>query len=72
MPFSQPQIKFKGSLPEVFCRKDVLKDFAKFTGKHLCWSLFSNKFAGLKPATLLIKKFRHRCFPVIFENAFFS
>ena len=26
--------------PEVFCKKGVLKSFAKFTGKHLCWSLF--------------------------------
>ena len=27
--------------PEVFCKKAVLKTFAKFTGKHLLWSLFS-------------------------------
>ena len=25
-------------------KKDVLKDFAKLTGKHLCWSLFLIKF----------------------------
>ena len=25
--------------PEVFCKKGVLKIFANFTGKHLCWSL---------------------------------
>ena len=31
---------------EVFCRKDVLKNFAKFTGKHLCKSLFFNNVAG--------------------------
>ena len=24
----------------VFCKKDVLKNLANFTGKHLCWSLF--------------------------------
>ena len=35
---------------EVFCRKiDVLRNFLKFTGKHLCWSLFFNKVAGLWP-----------------------
>ena len=34
--------------------KGVLRNFAKFTGKHLCQSLFFNKFAGL-PATLLKK-----------------
>ena len=27
-------------------RKDVLKNFAKFRGKHLCLSLFFNKVAG--------------------------
>ena len=32
--------------------RGVLKIFAKFTGKHLCQSLFLNKFAGLRPATL--------------------
>ena len=25
--------------PEVFCKKDVLENFIKFTGKHLCQSL---------------------------------
>ena len=28
---------------QVFCKKDVLRNFAKFTGKHLCQSLFFNK-----------------------------
>ena len=32
--------------------KGVLKNFAKFTGKHLCQSLVFNKVAGLS----LIKK----------------
>ena len=30
----------RSSRPEVFCKKDVLKNFAIFTGKHLCHSLF--------------------------------
>ena len=47
-----------------FIKKGVLKNFAKFTGKHLCQSLFFNKVAGLKPATLLKKRLWHRCFPV--------
>ena len=34
-------------LPEVFLKKGVLKNFAKFTGKHLCQGLFFNKVAGL-------------------------
>ena len=52
--------------PEVFYKKGVPKNFAKFTGKHLCCSLFFNKVAGLKPATLSKKKPQHRCFPVNF------
>ena len=28
-------------------KKDVLQNFAKFTGKHLCQSLSFNKVAGL-------------------------
>ena len=31
---------------EVFCKEGALKNFAKFTGKHMCQSLFLNKFAG--------------------------
>ena len=34
--------------PEVFCKKGVLRNFAKFTGKHLCQILFFNKVAGLQ------------------------
>ena len=33
------------SCPEVSCKKCVLKNFAKFTEKHLCRSLFFNKVA---------------------------
>ena len=31
---------FWSSHPEVSCKKDVLRYFAEFTGKHLCQSLF--------------------------------
>ena len=30
----------------MFCKKGILKDFTKFTGKHLCQILFSHKLAG--------------------------
>ena len=50
----------------MFCKKGVLRNFAKFTGKHLCQSLFFNKVAGLKPATLLKKRLWCRCFLVTF------
>ena len=38
---------------EMLCKKRIYKVFANFTGKHLCWSLFFNKVAGIIPATLL-------------------
>ena len=31
----------------VLYKRDVLRNFAKFKGKHLCQSLFFNKVAGL-------------------------
>ena len=37
---------FQKQPPEVFYKKGVLKNFTKFTGKHLCQSLFFNKVAG--------------------------
>ena len=49
-------------------KKVALKYFAKFTGKHLCQSLFFNKVAGLRPATLLKKRLWYRCFPVNFAK----
>ena len=48
--------------------KGVLRNFTKFTGKHLCQSLFFNKVAGLRPATLLKKRLWHKCFPVNFAK----
>ena len=42
--------------PEVFFKIGVLENFANFTGKHLCQSLFSNKVAGLRPITLFKKR----------------
>ena len=49
-------------------RKGVLRNYVKFTGKHLCQSLLFNKVAGLRPATLLKKKLWHRCFPMNFPK----
>ena len=46
--------------------KGVLKNFTRFTRKHLCQSLFFNKVAGLRYVTLLKKRLWHRCFPVNF------
>ena len=64
----ESQAVFRSSRPEVFCKNGVLRNFAKFTGKHLCQSLFFNKVAGLRPTTLLKKRLWHRCFPVNFTK----
>ena len=53
---------FKDKL-EVFCKKDVLKSFAKCTGKHLCWSLFIS-------GDFIKKWLQHWCFLVKFANFF--
>ena len=38
---------YRSSRPEVFFKKGCLRILVKFTGKHLCQSLFFNKVAGL-------------------------
>ena len=48
----------RSSRPEVFCKKGVPRNFAIFTGKDLCQSVF------FRPATLLKKRLWHTCFPV--------
>ena len=42
--------------PEMFYKKGIYKYFAKFTGIHLCQSIFLNKVAGSRPAILLKKR----------------
>ena len=55
-------------------RKGVLRNFAKFTGKHLCQVLFYNKVAGPEPAALLKKETLAQVFSYEFceisENTF--
>ena len=43
-------------------KKGVIKYFTKFTEKRLCWSLFLNKVAGLRPTTLLKKRLQPSIF----------
>ena len=48
-------------------RKGVPRNFAKFTGKHLCQSLFFNKvYYNFIKRTLLKRKLWQRCFHVDF------
>ena len=46
-------------------RKDVLKNFAKFLGKHLCQDLFMSE---LKASNFIKKRLRHKCFPADFAK----
>ena len=39
-------VQKQSQFPKGALQKRVLRDFAKFTGKHLCQSLFINKVAG--------------------------
>ena len=39
-------MKDRSSRPEVFCKKDVRRNFVKLTGKHLCQRLFFNEVEG--------------------------
>ena len=60
--------KTKSSHRRCSLKKGVLKNFAKSTGKHLCWSLFFHNVTGQKAAALLKKRLQHRCFPVNFSK----
>ena len=52
--------RIRSSRPEVFCKKGVLRNFAKFTGKHLCQRLFFSKVK---------KRLCQGCFPVNFAKS---
>ena len=57
----------RSSRPEMFCKKGVLRNFAKFTGKQLCQSLLFNKAAD-RACNFIKKRLWHRCFPVNFAK----
>ena len=63
---------FYEQLPEVLFKKDVPKNYAKFTGKHLRQNLFSNK--GW-PVVLYKKEILAQLFSCefcqLFKNTFF-
>ena len=59
-------IIIRSSRLEVFCRKGILRNFAKFTGKHLYQNLFVNKVVGC--ATLLKKRLLQWCFSINFAK----
>ena len=57
-------------------KKGALRNFLKFTGKHLCQDLVFNKVAGLRPATLFKKRDSGKVLSCglceISKNTFFS
>ena len=56
---------YRSSHQRCSMKKDVLRNFTKFTGKHLCQSLFFNRVADLRPVMNLAYRgvnFSHRKF----------
>ena len=47
---------------KVFYKNIVLKNFPIFTGKYLCWCLFSDKNVGLQAGKFIKKRLQNRCF----------
>ena len=52
----------------MYFRIGAFKNFAMFTGKYLCWSLFFNKYAGLKACNFFKKILQHKFFSVKFAK----
>ena len=63
---SKTRLKPQKQQLEPFCKKGVLRNFANFTGKHLCWSFF---LLELQEVCSFIKlRLRHRRFPEEFTK----
>ena len=66
----------RSSRLEVFCKKGVIRNFTKLTGKHLCQSLLFNKVAGLRPKAFIKKETLAQVFSCQFcdisKNTFFT
>ena len=61
--------KHRSSHRSCSVRKGILRNFAKFAGKHLCLSLFFNEVGGLCHADFILKKrLWHNGFPVNFAK----
>ena len=58
----------RSSCSQIFTKISVLKNFAIFTGKHLCRSPFLGKLQVLKPANLLKGDSNTGVFPWILRN----
>ena len=58
----------RSSRLQMFFKIGVLKSFANFTGKHLCWRIFFKKTFRHKVCNFIKKKLQHGCFPVRFTK----
>ena len=58
VPHEFPWIR--SSRSQMFFKIGVLKNFTKFTGKELCWSLFLINLQALRLGALLKKRLQHR------------
>ena len=63
---SKTQLKPQKQPLELFCKKGVLRNFANFTGKHLCWSFFLIELQEV--CSFIKKRLRHRRFPEEFTK----
>ena len=54
----------RSSRSQMFFKTGVPKNFAIFTGKHLCWGYLFNKVVGLQAYNFIKMRHQHRCFPV--------
>ena len=52
-----PLLRLRGSHQRCSVKKSLLKNFTKFTEKHLCQSLFFNKITGLRRFPVNFVKF---------------
>ena len=52
--------KVRSNHSQTLCKIGALKNFAMFTGKHLCWCLLLMKLKS----NFVKKKLQHRCFCV--------
>ena len=60
----------RSSRSQAFFKIDALKNFAIFTGKHLCWSLFLIKLQAFSRGTLSKNRLQHRHFHVNIAKIF--
>ena len=60
--------KYRSSRLKMYFRVGVLKNFAMFIEKHLCWRLSLDKYAGLKVCNFIKKRLQHSFFRVKYET----